>query len=151
MLKYHNIEGLQLPKSEDLFFQPSSWNEYTGFNKYPVYAWFSFLNGLTWSTQRLDDYEIDIKDNSQWISIAINDELKNYLNVEIYKFSMKDENVDYVLINNEKYGDLEFLIRFEWDEGDRSVGIWPGYNVSLVLNNEKPVYRTFDYAEEENP
>jgi hypothetical protein len=43
---------------------------------------------------------------------------------------------------------IDYLIEFIWDEGDSSVGIFPGYNCHLVLDsNSTPVIRK--YTEEE--
>ena len=43
---------------------------------------------------------------------------------------------------------IDYLIGFIWDEGDSSVGIFPGYNCHLVLDDSgNPVIRK--YTEEE--
>jgi len=43
---------------------------------------------------------------------------------------------------------IDYLIKFIWDEGDSSVGIFPGYNCHLVLDETgDPVIRK--YIEEE--
>lgn len=43
---------------------------------------------------------------------------------------------------------IDWLIEFIWDEGDSSVGIFPGYNCHLVLDDSgNPVIRK--YTEEE--
>ena len=135
LLKYHNIEGLKLPTSEEIFFQPSNYNEYTGFNKYPIYAWWSIERGLVWNMQCPDD--IFGFERFKWFRNELEEDLKEHFNIDLIESEL-------VLIDNQKYSDVEFLIRFDWDDGDRSVGIWPGYVVSLVLNNDKPVYRTID-------
>ncbi len=139
LLKYHNIEGLKLPTSEEIFFQPSSYNEYTGFNKYPIYAWWSVEHGITWTTQCKED--ILSFEKFKWFRNELEEELKEYLDVKLVQ-------QDLILIDEQKYLEVDFLIRFDWDDGDRSVGIWPGYVASLVLNNEKPVYRTIELYED---
>lgn len=143
MLKYHNIESLQLPKSEEIFFQPSSYNDYEGFNKYTIYAWWS-IHGEIVSFINRHNTDPEINENNDLIKESLQSEVHDLIDLVIQTY---DDRMTCIMIDNKKYGDVEFLIRFDWDEGDRSVGIWPGYNVSLILNNEKPVYRTFDYIE----
>lgn len=44
---------------------------------------------------------------------------------------------------------LAYLIEFNWEKGDRSVGIWDGYNCSLVYNSKgEPVTRTWIWSNE---
>lgn len=140
MIKYNNIEKLQLPNIQSIFFPP------VDYNSPPLggYGWWSPLSQLNWTSVSLKD--VGFYDQS-WITKTLKDEIED-LDLRCWSGKVGEP---YIEFNGIKYSDLEFLIRFEWDEGDRSVGIWPGYNVSLILNNEKPVYRTFDYVEEENP
>lgn len=142
MLKYHNIENFKFPSSEEIFLQPFSYNEYTGFNKYPIYAWFSIEHDIVWTTGELKDRCLLSFESSKWICKEVYAEITIY-----FQFSLIESGL--IILNNQKYLDVQFLIRFDWDEGDRSVGIWPGYNVSLILNNNLPIYRTFDYVSQE--
>jgi len=40
---------------------------------------------------------------------------------------------------------LDYLVEFIWDDGDPSVGIFPGYNCHLVLDDaQEPITRSFE-------
>lgn len=141
MLKYHNIENFKFPSSEEIFLQPSSYNEYTGYNKYPIYAWWSPLYGIIWHTALKSDGDFHVI-NNDWLDKELEDDL-----IQFEVCANLNDDWNDVQIKGITYRDVQFLIKFEWDEGDRSVGIWPGYNVSLILNNSLPIYRTLDYVE----
>lgn len=59
-----------------------------------------------------------------------------------FKNEVKDLLEDRFVLNS----DLEYLIEFIWEKGDRFVGISDGYNCSLVYDSKgEPVTRSWKY------
>lgn len=114
------------------------------------------------STIRLNDLNPDQPPGYAWICIGSTDPPKDpypYVNGWIFAdsdvitaandtkwFTLEIESLlEENFIPNPS---IDYLIGFIWDEGDSSVGIFPGYNCHLVLDDSgNPVIRK--YTEEE--
>lgn len=150
-LNYHNIENFKFPSSEEIFLQPISWNEYTGYDNYVSYGWWSPISSLKYFLGNLD---IINTEDMGWIDSSINEDLKSLDNfsckviwtedVSYFSENVMDSFSSFIEINNIRFNDVEFLIKFEYDKGDPSVGLWSGYNALLVLNNNLPIYRSIE-------